>query len=610
MAEGSFDPTAVNDLIHELRNAGAEAIAIDDIRITADVGRGPRHERDRDRRRAARAVASDRAPSARRTGCRSAIERPGGILSLYEQSIDARFTVSAGRPTSTSRQPSATSCPRPPARSSSLLRSTTTELEPVDAMKDLIERALDAAQRGGASYADVRVVERETRGPDRQERRTRGGQLQLQRRIRRPRPRRRRVGLQLERDARRRGGRARSRARRSRSRAPPASPAGRRSSSTTRRPSPTRTARRYDEDPFAVSLDDKLRDPHGRRCGHGPASRASPSARGTWSPAASARPSRRWPARGSSRRSSRPAAGSRRPRSTIRRCSSAATRTRSAARSVTGGFEAVRALDLADHAQETAELAVALLDAPQCPSGEMDLILDSTQVALQIHESCGHPTELDRVYGTEASFAGTSFLTTDKLDRSGTAAIIVSIDADATAPGGLGTFGYDDEGVPAQKRAAHRSGTLVGYLTSRETAPRIGRRSMGSARALDVEQHPAHPHDEHQPAPRRRGQPRGSHRRYARWHLHERQQELVDRRSAPELPVRRPGRLAHQERQADAAGEEPDLHRHHARSSGAAATRSAAPTSGRCGGCRTAARASRSRPATSAMGQLPRDSAA
>ena len=90
--------------------------------------------------------------------------------------------------------------------------------------------------------------------------------------------------------------------------------------------------------------------------------------------------------------------------------------------SVTGGFEAVRALDLAEHAQETAELAVALLDAPQCPSGEMDVILDSTQVALQIHESCGHPTELDRVFGTEASFAGTSFLTTDKLGSFATAA--------------------------------------------------------------------------------------------------------------------------------------------------------------------------------------------
>ena len=151
--------------------------------------------------------------------------------------------------------------------------------------------------------------------------------------------------------------------------------------------------------------------------------------------------------------------------------------------SVTGGFEAVRALALADHAQETAELAVALLDAPQCPSGKMDVVLDSTQVALQIHESCGHPTELDRVFGTEASFAGTSFLTTDKLGTLRYGSDLVSIDADATAPGGLGTFGYDDEGVPAQNVPLIEKGLLVGYLTSRETAPRIGRGSMGSARA-------------------------------------------------------------------------------------------------------------------------------
>ena len=151
--------------------------------------------------------------------------------------------------------------------------------------------------------------------------------------------------------------------------------------------------------------------------------------------------------------------------------------------SVTGGFEAVRALDLPAHGQETAELAVALLDAPQCPSGEMDLVLDSTQVALQIHESCGHPTELDRVDGTEASFAGTSFLTTDKLDQLRYGSELINIDADATAVGGLGTFGYDDEGVPAQNSPLISGGLLVGYLTSRETAPRIGRQSMGSARA-------------------------------------------------------------------------------------------------------------------------------
>ena len=150
---------------------------------------------------------------------------------------------------------------------------------------------------------------------------------------------------------------------------------------------------------------------------------------------------------------------------------------------VTGGFEAIRGLGLADNAQRIAEEAVALLDAPQCPSGEMTVIIDSPQLALQVHESCGHPIELDRVLGMEASFAGTSFLTIDKLDELQYGSDIVNIDADATVPGGLGTFGYDDEGVAAQAVPIVAAGRFVGYLTSRETAPIIGRRSMGSSRA-------------------------------------------------------------------------------------------------------------------------------
>jgi Predicted Zn-dependent proteases and their inactivated homologs len=150
---------------------------------------------------------------------------------------------------------------------------------------------------------------------------------------------------------------------------------------------------------------------------------------------------------------------------------------------LTGGFEAIRELALADNAQRIAEEAVALLDAPQCPSGEMTLIIDSPQLALQVHESCGHPIELDRVLGMEASFAGTSFLTVDKLDRLQYGSELVNMEADATAPGGLGTFGFDDEGVAAQKVPIVSAGRFVGYLTSRETAPIIGRRSMGSSRA-------------------------------------------------------------------------------------------------------------------------------
>ena len=150
---------------------------------------------------------------------------------------------------------------------------------------------------------------------------------------------------------------------------------------------------------------------------------------------------------------------------------------------VTGGFEAVRAMDLPGNAERIAEEAVALLSAEECPSGPMTLVIDSSQMALQVHESCGHPIELDRVLGMEASFAGTSFLTLDKLDALRYGSEIVNIDADATAPGGLGTFGFDDEGVPAQNVPIVSAGRFVGYLTSRETAPVIGRRSMGSSRA-------------------------------------------------------------------------------------------------------------------------------
>ncbi len=148
------------------------------------------------------------------------------------------------------------------------------------------------------------------------------------------------------------------------------------------------------------------------------------------------------------------------------------------------GYEYIRSLDLAGTAERLANEAVQLLTAPQLPPGRRTIVLHPSQLYLQVHESCGHPTELDRVYGTEASYAGTSFLTTDKLEagfRYGSE--IVDIVADATAPGGLGTFGWDDEGVAAQAVPLVQGGVFVGYLSSRETAPRIGRRSGGAMRA-------------------------------------------------------------------------------------------------------------------------------
>ena len=148
------------------------------------------------------------------------------------------------------------------------------------------------------------------------------------------------------------------------------------------------------------------------------------------------------------------------------------------------GYEYVRSLDLVGHAEAYAEEAVALLSAPQLAPGRRTIVLDPSQLYMQIHESCGHPTELDRVYGTEASYAGTSFLTTDRLDegfRYGSD--YITIVADATAAGGMGTFGWDDEGVAAQAVPLVKEGIFSGYLSSRETAPRIGRRSGGAMRA-------------------------------------------------------------------------------------------------------------------------------
>jgi len=142
----------------------------------------------------------------------------------------------------------------------------------------------------------------------------------------------------------------------------------------------------------------------------------------------------------------------------------------------TAGWEYVEEIDLPGHARQVGAEAVALLSADPCPSQVTTLILGPTQLALQIHESCGHPTELDRVFGSEAAYAGTSFLTPDKLGALRYGSSVVNLTADATLPGGLGTFGWDDEGVPAQRVELVREGLFVGYLSSRETAVELARR--------------------------------------------------------------------------------------------------------------------------------------
>jgi TldD protein len=147
------------------------------------------------------------------------------------------------------------------------------------------------------------------------------------------------------------------------------------------------------------------------------------------------------------------------------------------------GWEYVDSLQLEREAPRLAEQAAALLRADECPSAITTVVLDADQVALQVHESVGHPTELDRIYGTEASYAGTSFLKPEDLGSLQYGSEHMNITADPTTRGGLGSFGFDDEGVSAQRTAIVEAGRLAGFLTSRETSARLGSGNGGSMRA-------------------------------------------------------------------------------------------------------------------------------
>jgi TldD protein len=149
----------------------------------------------------------------------------------------------------------------------------------------------------------------------------------------------------------------------------------------------------------------------------------------------------------------------------------------------TGGYEVIRSFDLPGHAGRVAEEAVALLTAPPCPTGEMDLILEGSQLALQIHESVGHATELDRILGWEAAFAGTSFLDLEQLGTLRYGSEVMNVTADATLPGALSTYGYDDEGTPARRVDLIRDGRWVGVLSGRDTARLAGVPPGGMLRA-------------------------------------------------------------------------------------------------------------------------------
>ncbi len=147
------------------------------------------------------------------------------------------------------------------------------------------------------------------------------------------------------------------------------------------------------------------------------------------------------------------------------------------------GYEYIEELDLVGNGERIGREAVELLTAPSCPSRRWDLIVGPRQLALLIHESCGHAVEADRVMGWETSFTGTSFLDVTELGKFRYGSEAVNIVADPTVPGAFGSFWFDDEGVQARKVQIVRQGLLVGLLTSRETASILGGESAGAMRA-------------------------------------------------------------------------------------------------------------------------------
>jgi TldD protein len=152
--------------------------------------------------------------------------------------------------------------------------------------------------------------------------------------------------------------------------------------------------------------------------------------------------------------------------------------------SATAGWEHVLSLDLLAHAPRVAAEAIELLAAPPCPEGVTDIVLHGEQLALQVHESIGHALELDRILLGEASYAGTSWVPADGFGTLRYGSDLVDISADATLPGGLGSFAWDDEGVAAGRTMLIEQGILRSALSNRESAAAMGwERSGGCARA-------------------------------------------------------------------------------------------------------------------------------
>jgi len=148
-----------------------------------------------------------------------------------------------------------------------------------------------------------------------------------------------------------------------------------------------------------------------------------------------------------------------------------------------GGWEVLERVGYQGTAVRLAAEAIQLLEAPQCPSGPMHLLLDSDQMMLQIHESIGHPLELDRILGDERNYAGTSFVTLDMFGEYQYGSALLDVTFDPTIPEQFASYGFDDDGTPASREYVIREGKLLKPLGGVASQARAGIDGVANSRA-------------------------------------------------------------------------------------------------------------------------------
>lgn len=148
-----------------------------------------------------------------------------------------------------------------------------------------------------------------------------------------------------------------------------------------------------------------------------------------------------------------------------------------------GGMESLLSIDLVAKAGALAKDAIDLANAPNCPSGTMDVLIDPDQMMLQIHESIGHPLELDRILGDERNYAGTSFVTLDMFGNYQYGSKLLNVSFDPTIAKEFASYGFDDEGTEAKKEFLIKDGILMRPLGAAVAQKRAGMAGVANARS-------------------------------------------------------------------------------------------------------------------------------